>query len=203
MTKQNTKHYLALGACALIATGLTGCGASSNAADSSAGASTSAAAGDMDMSSGSDMSMNAAPATGSAAADHAAHGITVSNQWVKAEKSMTSLFGTVQNTTDQPRTIVKATSDAAGMVQLHETVSNGSGGMTMKEKKDGFALPAHGSKTLEPGGDHVMLMDLHHALKAGDTVKVTLTLDDGSTVAVSAPVKEFAGAQESYAPSSK
>ena len=199
MTKQNTKrktkNYLALGACALIAaTALTGCGTSSNAADSSA--STSATA-------GGDMSMSAAPSTGSGAAAHAAQGITVSNQWIKAERSMTSLFGTIQNTTDQPRTIVKATSDAAGMVQLHETVSNGSGGMTMKEKKDGFALPAHGSKTLEPGGDHVMLMDLHHTLKAGDTVKVTLTLDDGSTVAVTAPVKEFAGAQESYAPSSK
>jgi copper(I)-binding protein len=45
-----------------------------------------------------------------------------------------------------------------------------------------------------------MLMGLKKKLQAGDTVTVTLTLDDGSAVKVQAPVKPFSGAKETYAP---
>jgi copper(I)-binding protein len=127
--------------------------------------------------------------------------IMVDDAWVKATDSdMTAMFGTVMNHSGKDRTIVSAKADVAGMVQLHETVADGSGATTMKEKKGGFPLSAGKSVTLQPGGDHVMLMGLKKKLQAGDTVTVTLTLDDGSAVKVQAPVKPFSGAKETYAP---
>ncbi|MGO3151871.1 MAG: copper chaperone PCu(A)C [Galactobacter sp.] len=139
----------------------------------------------------------------SGSTDAAASGkITVEDAWVKAtDTDMTAMFGTVENGTDEDRTIVSADSDVAGMVELHETVADGSGSTMMKEKKDGFPLPAGESKELEPGADHVMLMSLDKELAAGDTVTVTLTFDDDSTLDVEAPVKPFTGAKETYAPS--
>ncbi|MDR2256616.1 MAG: copper chaperone PCu(A)C [Arthrobacter sp.] len=141
--------------------------------------------------------------TPSTTASQQQEGVSIADAWVKAstkKDGMSALFGVVTNHSGTERTIVKATSDVAGMVQLHTTVATAGGGTEMKEKEGGFPLAAGASVTLEPGGDHVMLMDLKQDLEAGQTVNVTLTLDDGTEVAVSAPVKAFAGAQESYAP---
>lgn len=43
-----------------------------------------------------------------------------------------------------------------------------------------------------------MLMGLTAPLQAGQEVSLTLTFADQSTVEVSAPVKDFAGADETY-----
>lgn len=143
-------------------------------------------------------------ASGTDAAQGSQSAVAVEDGWVKAtkdKKDMSALFGKIKNSSDQERTIVKATSDSAGMVQLHTTETTANGGSVMKEKEGGFPVPAGGSITFEPGGNHVMLMGLKSVLKAGDTVKVTLTMDDGSSTVVEAPVKAFSGAQETYAPS--
>jgi copper(I)-binding protein len=179
--EENTvkKTFAALSALTLAAgLGLTACGGSTDSAD------------------------NTADTTEAAETTHAGNGIMVHEAWIKATDSeMTALFGDVMNHSDEDRTIVSASSDVAGMVELHETVADNSGGTMMQEKKGGFPLPAGKSKTLEPGGDHVMLMALNKELEAGDTVTVTLTFDDDSTTKVTAPVKPFSGAQETYAPS--
>ena len=43
--------------------------------------------------------------------------------------------------------------------------------------------------SMAPGGLHLMLTGLNRALRAGDTVSLTLTLADGRTVPVSMPVR--------------
>lgn len=43
-----------------------------------------------------------------------------------------------------------------------------------------------------------MLMGLAGPLQAGDEVELTLTLDDGTTVDASVPVKDYSGANETY-----
>ncbi|RII43517.1 copper chaperone PCu(A)C [Galactobacter valiniphilus] len=174
MRKNLTTTLIALSAAAAL--GLTGCGASTSNATGTAAATSTQAAHDS---------------------------VMIADAWVKAstqKDGMSALFGVVTNHTGAERTIVKASSDAAGMVQLHTTVTTAGGGTEMKEKEGGFPLAAGASVTLEPGADHVMLMGLKRDLEAGDTVDVTLTLDDGTEVKVSAPVKAFSGAQESYAP---
>jgi copper(I)-binding protein len=180
-----------LGGLALPVLGLAACGGSDDAASGSAG-SGHAGSSDGGGSEGGSAGSGATPLDGKAP-------LTVTDPWIKAaDKGMTAAFGTLTNTGKDTVTLVGAACDQAGMAQLHETVGDGSGGMSMKEKKGGFPIKAGGTLVLEPGGDHIMLMDLKEKLQPGDSVKITLTLDDDTTGTFEATVKDFAGAQENY-----
>lgn len=130
-----------------------------------------------------------------------AEGLTLVDPWMKAaEEGMTSAFGTLTNATGRALQLIAASTPSAGMVELHETMGDGSGGMSMQEKKGGFPVPDGGELVLEPGGDHLMLMDLSAPLRPGDEVELTLQCEDGTELVVTATVKDFAGAQEHYEP---
>jgi copper(I)-binding protein len=125
--------------------------------------------------------------------------VTIEDAWVKAtDDDMSAAFGTLTNSGSTEVTIVSAETDAAGMVELHETVENESGEMVMREIEGGFSIPADGTLLLEPGANHIMLMGLTGALAAGDEVSVTLTFSDDSTYSFTAPVKDYSGANENY-----
>ena len=53
-----------------------------------------------------------------------------------------------------------------------------------------IAIPAKSTVKLEPGGYHIMLLDLVEPLKTGSTVKVTLEFESGKTQTVKAVVKK-------------
>lgn len=125
--------------------------------------------------------------------------VTVTDPWVKAaDEGMTSMFGTLTNSSGAALTLVGGTTEAASEVELHQTASDGSGGMSMEQKEGGFPIPADGELVLEPGGDHIMLMGLSAPLQPGDQVEVVLQFEDGTEHPVTATVKDFAGAQENY-----
>jgi periplasmic copper chaperone A len=124
--------------------------------------------------------------------------VVASDAWVKAvDSDMTAAFGTLTNTTDDEVTLVAATTDASAMVELHEVVMK-DGSMVMQPKEGGIPIPAGGSATLEPGGDHIMLMDVTAPIEPGDVVELDLELSDGSTITMTATAKEFSGADEDY-----
>jgi len=112
---------------------------------------------------------------------------------------MTGSFGILTNGGSEDVTVTGASSPVAGMVELHETVMV-DGAMQMQQKEGGFVIPAGGSVTLEPGGNHVMLMGLNRALAPGEDVEITLTLSNGETLSYDAVAKDFSGANESYSP---
>lgn len=127
--------------------------------------------------------------------------VTMTDFWVKAvDGDMTGAFGTITNGTGSAVTVTSGASPVAGKVELHEVVPNAGGGTKMQPKEGGFPIAAGASHTLKPGGDHMMLMMLKQPLKAGDTVDLTLTMADGTSVTVKAPVKPFTAAQETYVP---
>lgn len=129
-------------------------------------------------------------------ADH----VTVSDAWVKATPSgMTGAFATVVNDGDAAIRLESVTTDQARRVELHETVGDAAGAMTMRPKEGGFTIKAHGRHELAPGGDHIMLMDLTGALTPGEEVALVLHFADGSRRTVTALVKDFTGADEKYA----
>ena len=142
-----------------------------------------------------------APAAG--ATGHASghsHALTLDSAWVKAGSGTTAAFGTISNPTDHDVTIVRGSSPAAGMVQLHTMEKQPDGTMTMTEKKAGFVVPANGSLTLRPGGDHIMLMGLTAPLSNGQDVSFSMVSSDGEVFDWTVPVRSFAGADETYAP---
>jgi copper(I)-binding protein len=135
----------------------------------------------------------------SAAPEHAADAVTIEDAWVKAADSgMTAGFGVLVNDGAADATLVSATTDAAMMTELHETVTDDAGAMVMREVEEGLTIPADGELTLEPGGNHLMMMQLTGPLQAGAEVTFTLEFADGSTLDVTAPVKDFTGAEENY-----
>jgi len=126
--------------------------------------------------------------------------VSISDAWTKStDGPMTGSFGVLANSGSQDITVTAASSTAAGMVELHETVMV-DGAMQMQAKEGGFVIPAGGSFALEPGGNHVMLMGLTGAIKPGDEVPITLTLSNGQSLEYTAIAKEFTGANESYSP---
>ena len=144
-----------------------------------------------------------APSSGGASdgGGTSAEGLTLVDPWVKAaEEGMTSAFGTLTNATGRALQLISASTPSSGMVELHETMGDGSGGMSMQEKEGGFPVPDGGELVLEPGGNHLMLMDLAAPLRPGDEVELTLQCEDGTELVVTATVKDFAGAQEHYEP---
>lgn len=136
--------------------------------------------------------------SGTASTGTAADHLTATDPWVKAaESGMTAAFAVLHNDGDQDVTVVGATSDLSP-VQIHEMATDDSGAMVMREKEGGLTIPAGGEHALEPGGDHLMLMELSSPVEPGAEYEVTLELSDGSTLVVTAPARTFAGAKEDY-----
>jgi hypothetical protein len=122
----------------------------------------------------------------------------VSDGWVKAaDKGMTAAFGTVANSSGQEVTITAASTPSSSTMELHEVVDN-NGAMVMQPVAGGLQVPANGTLTLEPGGYHLMLMDVTQPIQAGDDVTFTLTCSDGGTTEITAQAKTFTGAEEQY-----
>jgi copper(I)-binding protein len=166
--------YPALSVLAAASLALTGCAPSASTTAPSASAAV------------------AAPASASAA-------LAVSQPWVKAAPSgMTGGFGTIKNTSDADITVTGASTPAARMVELHETVAGSSGAMQMRAKQGGFVIPAGGELELEPGANHLMLMGLTAPITAGTEVTFTLSLAGGGSYEFSAVAKDFSGANENY-----
>ncbi|MCP4436361.1 MAG: copper chaperone PCu(A)C [Actinomycetia bacterium] len=70
-----------------------------------------------------------------------------------------------------------------------DDMGGGSGMMTMQEVEE-VPVPADGSVALEPGGYHIMLLDLAADLTAGDTVEVTLLFSSGAEETIDAEVRD-------------
>jgi copper(I)-binding protein len=117
--------------------------------------------------------------------------ITVTGVWMRepAEgQTRTAAYGTITNDGDADVTLVSAAVPFDATVEIHETIMGDDGSMQMQEVPEGFVVPAGGSFTLEPGGPHIMLIDIDPADVTG-TIDVTMVFDDGTEVTVGAPVR--------------
>lgn len=93
---------------------------------------------------------------------------------------MTSIFGTLRNTTDQDLHVVGFTTSLGdASYEIHEVVDG-----VMRQKEGGFFIPAGGTHELAPGGDHFMIIEYADKIPAGSAIDVTLLLDDGTTSVV-------------------
>jgi hypothetical protein len=102
-----------------------------------------------------------------------------------------AVYFMVENPGSDADRLVAAASDAAGTVQVHETTTVD--GTAQMNEVDGVDIPAGGSVTFEPGGYHVMLMDIPEPLEVGSSIDVTLTFEGAGEMTVSAEIREFTG----------
>lgn len=122
--------------------------------------------------------------------------VTVRDAWVRVPgggQNVGAMFMVVENHSASPRAIVGVTTDIAEKAELHEAKVDPKTKMMSMTPVKQVALPANGSAELKPGGFHIMMFNIKMRPMAGDTVKATLKLDDGSTVAVAAQARAAEG----------
>lgn len=120
----------------------------------------------------------------------AADQVTVVDPYVRLappNAPATGAFMVLQNRGDKDVKLVKAENQVSRLTELH-THLNENGVMKMRQVP-AIEIKAKGEATLQPGGLHVMMIDLKSALKEGDVVPLTLTFDDGSSKKVDAKVR--------------
>lgn len=98
------------------------------------------------------------------------------------------VFLTLKNAGGTADKLLKAASPAAASVELHTHVKDGDA-MRMRPV-DNIPVPAHGQTALEPGGYHIMLIDLRQPLKEGTQIPLTLTFEKAGTVTLQVPVQK-------------
>jgi copper(I)-binding protein len=79
--------------------------------------------------------------------------------------------------------LVSATSPLAGVTQIHTMKMDGDV-MKMNALADGVVIPAGGSVTFAPGGNHIMFMKLTQSLVEGTRIPVTLSFEKAGTIEV-------------------
>ena len=117
--------------------------------------------------------------------------VTAKDAWVReatGARKVTGAFLVLENMGTALRSVVSGTADVAEKLELHEMVRDGT--MMKMSPVKSIEIPAGGKTELKPGGLHLMLFGLKRPLAAGDSIHVTLTLDDGSTVMVMAGVRK-------------
>jgi copper(I)-binding protein len=110
--------------------------------------------------------------------------------------------------TDDALVAASVPADVAGTVELHETAAAdgdmgggdmdggdmdggdmGGGMMTMRQVES-IPVPAGETVNLEPGGLHIMLLDVQRVIEPGEAIDVTLTFDSGEELVTTAEVRE-------------
>jgi len=126
-------------------------------------------------------------------------GVVIEDAWVRSseysdhEGGMTGIFGKFTNNTDKTVTIAGGITNLSTMVQTHEVVN----GM-MQEKKGGIQIKPGETVVLEPGGLHIMIMDITKPIVAGDKFDFTFLFTGADLQTLTLTAKDSAGGDEEY-----
>ena len=125
------------------------------------------------------------------------NGISVSGTYPNFNVNGSNLWRTtgnaayfiIENDTSSEDTLLSVTSDIASAVEVHMSMMDGNGVMSMQMQE---AVTVPSGKTLEfkPGGLHVMLIRLNQDLKIGDTISLTLIFEKTGSRTIVVTVKE-------------
>jgi copper(I)-binding protein len=118
--------------------------------------------------------------------------VSVSDPWVRATVPAQKATGAfMQLTAAKDSRLVQVSAPVAGSVEIHQMEMTDN--MMRMRPVDGLDLPAGKTVNLASGGYHIMLMNLKQQLKDGDTVPVTLVIEDKNkkreSMTVNMPVK--------------
>ena len=111
--------------------------------------------------------------------------LTVVNAFLPqpASPDVAAIYLTVRNSGSRPDSLVGVGSPAALGAMLMTENPNGTMGMLRA-----LRIPPHGSASLVPGEDHLMLQQPRHALQVGQRVVVTLHFQHAGALTISVPV---------------
>lgn len=138
----------------------------------------------------------AAKAAPTATATPAAAAITVKAAWARSTpgnpNENSAGYAQVTNNGTQPDRLIAASAPTsiATTVELHRTVRVGD--QMKMEPVTGYDIAPGATLTLEPGGNHIMLLNLPAAMKAGTKVPISLRFERAPAMTVEFEVREAA-----------
>lgn len=116
--------------------------------------------------------------------------VVVEEPWARASIGTArpgAAYLTIRNAGDRPVSLAGLRSNVAGMAEIHRSTTGPNGVSTMSPVGDIEIAPGE-AVTLEPGGLHVMLMELKAPLTEDDAVPLVLEFEDGTEVTAEVPV---------------
>lgn len=117
-------------------------------------------------------------------------GIEIADAWARPGRlnGVTAIYMNVLNGSADTDTLISLSSTAAELVELHETYELADDMMGMREAETPI-FPGRAIVTMQPGGLHVMLMQLNRALNEGDEVDLILNFAVAGEITLTAPVQ--------------
>lgn len=117
-------------------------------------------------------------------------GIEISDAWARPgrEGGNSAIYMNILNGSSQADTLISLSSPVAGMSEVHESYEQEEGMMGMRPVETVVA-PARDVLSFEPGGYHVMLMQLNRALAEGDSVEFSLEFANSGEINLTVPVQ--------------
>ena len=118
--------------------------------------------------------------------------LTVHDVWARPADTTgvdrSAAYFTLQNGLAEPVRLVSARTDAARVTEIHLSFEE-NGVMRMRPVVDGVEVAPGEAVAFEPGGYHIMLIDLQRPLVEGDRFPMTLTFDGADEQTVEAEVR--------------
>ncbi len=115
--------------------------------------------------------------------------LKIHDAWMRpgAEKMGTALYFTIDNTSNEPDTLYKATSNISDNVQIHETYREGELN-GMREIKQ-LVIEANSTIEFKPGSYHIMVMKLKKDIVKGVKAEFTLYFSKAGEMKIEAAAK--------------
>ncbi len=120
--------------------------------------------------------------------------ITVTELWSRPSPMKAgngAVYMVLTNEGGEDDALISAKSDVSEVVELHETKMEGD--MMKMQPVSKIEVPAGGSARLEPGGLHVMLINLKQELVEGEKVTLTLNFEKSDPITIEAEIREAGG----------
>jgi branched-chain amino acid transport system substrate-binding protein len=110
---------------------------------------------------------------------------------------VSAIFMEITNNSDADVTLVGGATDVANIVEIHENIMENDV-MKMRPLVDGLVIPAGETVVLQPGGYHVMLVDVVSNLVVGEAFDTTLNFEGTDSVTLAVPISEDAVAEGEF-----
>ncbi len=124
-------------------------------------------------------------------AQQASSNLVVSDAWIREAPANTMVLAgyiMIDNSDDHKHQLLGASSSVFEWIEMHRTVHDGN--IVRMVPLDSLTLAPGGRLVMEPGGNHLMLMNPNTQLRAGDEVTITLRFQDGLELTVPFQVKK-------------
>ncbi len=125
--------------------------------------------------------------------------IEVTSAWISEAPPILKVHAgylVIENHADEDVVLLSASSNAYERIEFH--FSDIIDGMASMKKQESITIPAGARFEFSPGGYHLMLMNNHQPLRAGDHVSVNLEFNRKITMDISMTVRKPGNNQQHH-----